>query len=494
MANNFSLDGSLTTSSSSSSSTLFIPTINVLQERSLDKRLTLNVDFQNNELYILQELTRSAAILNYIHTNGRQTGGGGGSDDDRSKVNNVFERFLNIDDPMSLFIDNFEQFFAMYIHSKYGRNNFKIFMKECEKSNVAYPINVFEDGMCIFMQYNKCELRTYIYNIITMFYYYTGQSFYDMICPTSNRIPRPGDIDEYNDDAAAAGTGGSNNKSSVIINNKTAMKRKSRADKLCALNRHNYNINRPFIQPNGVNGAGGGRRADTFITNAHFEKCILTSNFPNERQYDEVIIGKVRKPVVVVDPNISCRNQTVLPNVACDRNGMSKDSKIYTLSEHLQRSCNFERNTMPDDDRWQSTSSTPCKQRTYVQTNFAKIWSCDNRRHIVSLNIVYSVLNVCIQKITFSLLEAKNRQNNDATTYDPSTCTKIFSCIQNPNDIDVRETLTTTTTQRGSTNSAATAKQFIKPKKTTIEVSFNRELPKRSSGSGSIVDNLQFSI
>ena len=134
---------------------LFLPTINVLQEKSLDKKLDFEIDFQNNDLYVLQELTRSAALLNYIHFNGKNLF----SNNTTSKVNSVFDAFLTIEDPMAVFINNFEQFFAMYIHSKYGKNNFQIYMKECEKSPVSYPISVFEDSLCIFMQYNTGELR-----------------------------------------------------------------------------------------------------------------------------------------------------------------------------------------------------------------------------------------------------------------------------------------------------------------------------------------------
>lgn len=446
---------------------LFIPTINVLQERSLDTRLTLNIDFQNNDLYILQELTRSASLINYIHNNGREVNAYEGG----AKLNMVFDAFMRINDPIAIFIDNFEQFFGMYIHSKYGRNNFKLFMKECEKSPVAYPISVFEDGMCIFMQYNKSELRSYIYSIMTMFYYYTGQSFYDMIA--DNKIPRPSDIDEYDN------VDGRSNRTRYTA----ARQRKTTDDKLCDLNRHNTNINRPFVN-NSMS------RMDTFVTNTHFEQCILTNNFRNEQQYREVLVGQSNsKPVILTDPNRRNNDVVAIANVGCRRNGMSNDTKIFQLSEHLKRSINGERNTIPDNIDVQHEQRPECKSKTFVQTNFAKTWSCDNRRHLVSLSIIYSVMNVCIQKITYSLIDIKQNKHN--TTRDISTkCDKIFSCIYNVNnDLIVDETdnnVDSTIIPKSS------VKSIIKTKKATIEVSFNREQPKRAANS--IPEKLHFSV
>lgn len=440
--------------------TLFIPTINVLQENSLDQRLHLNIDFQNNDLYILQELTRSAALINYIHNSSKTV-----LSHSKAKLNNVFDMFLQIQDPMAIFLDNFEHFFAMYMHSKYGKNNFKLYMKECEKSPVAYPVSVFAEGMCIFMQYNPQELRAYIYNIMTMFYYYTGQNFYEMIQPRTENIPRPNNVDEYTD---VAPTNTSTKKTASTA--QQTQKRKSRQEKLCALNRRNYNVVKPYL--GGTSSDPG--MADTFLTNAHFEKCILTNNFYPERQYDEVLVGqRSSKPVVAITTRDENSTQNVVPGSVCRKNGMSKDSQIFQLSEHLHRYRQREVLTTSQMDAGDGGSDGRHKH-VYVQTNFSKIWSSINRRHLVTLNIIYSVMNICVQKITYTLLETKDKQFIEST----NNCDKIFTCIQNPNTMST----TTTTSAKNddnmlddSTTSKRNLPTTIKPKKPTIEVTFNRD-------------------
>lgn len=383
------------------STTLFIPVVNVLQEKSLDRRFSISVDFQNNDLYTVQELTRCAALLNFI--SGKQCVG--------TNVNNVFDSYIRIDDPIAVFVENFEQFFAMYIHSKYGQNSFKLYMKTCEKSNVAYPINVFEAGMCIFMQYNPQELRRYVYSIITMFYYYTGQDFYEMIQPSLNRTPRPNAFDEFGDE---------------MTNDINTPRQFTYEQKLCRLNKRNYNINKPIMQQTPLN---------TMPTN-RFEKCLLMGL--RNHQYDEVMGGINQRPVVELD--LERRQQDIKAKVKnCNPlTGVSQDAKIFQLSEHLKRSQNFESNTISGEG---DDIDTKYNRKTHVQTNFSSIWKSDNRRQLVALSIVNSVMDVCLKKITYSLIE-ENKPCEE----------KLFS-----------EWL----------DNRAQAK-LIKPKKVTVEVSFHQ--------------------
>ena len=524
--------------------TLFMPTVNVLQEHSLDKRLSINIDFQNNDLYVLQELTRCAALLNYIynnnnnHDNHRNNNMNFTTSNHQSKVNGVFDTFLQINDPLAIFIDNFEQFFGMYIHSKYGRNNFKLYMKECEKSPVAYPINVFEESMCIFMQYNRNELRTYIYNILTMFYYYTGSNFYEMICPL-NKIPRSNLFDEYSDskmnslttttiNGGGGGGGIKRDHESSKLN-----KRKSREEKLCILNQQNYNLNRPYFEH--INP----RHLDVLSTNAHFNKCILTSKFHAERKLDDVIINIGKTKPLIADTNPD-NEHTLVPGSICQYNGINQNTRIYQISEHLQRSRNSEIHTItsPAEENERNFSHQAANRSTYVQTNFNSVWSCEHRRQLVALNIVYSIMNVCIQKITFSLLETKQQQYMDSLitpqqqqqqqqSSSSSVCDKIFTCMKNPNTIsnindidddDNNDIITSafnsygggaggssscggvdgsnSDNRRKNNSYSMTMKnhkisQFIKPKRATIEVSFNQV---NNTKKDQHLENLQFSI
>lgn len=497
---------------------LFLPTINILQDKSLDIKLNFELDFQNNELYVLQELTRCSSLINYIHHKGRNIF----NTNVKSKVNSVFDTFMTIRDPLGVFIDNFEQFFAMYIHSKYGKNNFKLYMKECEKSPVAYPISVFEDSMCIFMQYNTAELRNYIYNIMTMFYYYTGQNFYEMICPNLDRIARPNNIDEYTD------------VDSKFNSDKCkSSKRKletSREEKLCFLNRRNLNVNKPLIQQTQSYN-------DNLSIGRQFKNCLLTGgSLTDGIQYTDVLVGgSKQQPIVGINTSQSIEENTI-PISKCNRKSQAQDMKVFNLSDHLKRSCNFELRTIYDDIRSSSSLSSynidqnqqqQYNRKAYVQTNFSKIWTCVNRRQLVSLTIIYSVMNVCIQKITYSLIESRNRQsyrscqsqNNYKNINTMDDCEKIFKCINDPNTIDYEyndnDEYNDSKRKESDIFSIGSyrlkTKRVTKLKKPTIEITFNRENHNRthalnginsssnntnSSGSKSSyypsVDNLQF--
>lgn len=460
---------------------LFLPIINILQEKSLDRKLNFEIDLQNNELYILQELTRCSALLNYIHFNGKNI-----FNDTKSRVNVVFDTFLQIPDPIHTFINNFEHFFAMYIHSKYGKNNFKLYMKECEKSPVAYPISVFEDGLCIFMQYNTCELRKYIYNIITMFYYYTGQNFYEMIRPNLNRIPRPNVYDDYDDVNDGGISTNKCNKSNINTSEQKRMK--NRDEKLCFLNHRNYNIKRPYFVRNNQT------QVDSLSINSHFEKCILTTDGINyKKQYPEVIVGNKNKqrPIISIDLE-AVQDINIVPASQCNKSGLNQSRKIYQFSDHLNRSRNFETDTINNDMDTRSLEYNRFDNRkqfdrkAFIQTNFSTIWACDNRRQLVSLNIIYSIMNICIQKITQSLLESRNRQYK---------CDKKFTCIQNENTIeydsndDDDEDISS---NRKNDNDDSKMKKFIKLKKPTIEISFKRNTSTNTNTLRS--ETLKFSV
>ena len=432
---------------------------------------------------VLQELTRSAALLNYIHFNGKNLF----SNNTTSKVNSVFDAFLTIEDPMAVFINNFEQFFAMYIHSKYGKNNFQIYMKECEKSPVSYPISVFEDSLCIFMQYNTGELRHYIYNILTMFYYYTGQNFYEMIRPNIKKTNRPNNIDE--------------NTEKNTNNNKEKRKHNSREAKLCFLNHRNYNVNKPYLRNKQL-------QSDTLTTGSHFEKCMLTSALHTGKHYTNILVGGPKKPIIEFDKNARIENN-IIPTVKCNNHGINKDNKIFQLSEHLKKSVNFENNILNDklDSEYTANNTYQHKEsKTYVQTNFSQIWSGENRRQLVSLSIIYSVMNVCVQKITYSLIESKSRQTTTTGNNNTTGCDKIFKCVDNSNNNTIEYDYLNNEDEDNSDNiiftesssSKIKTKQIIKLKRPTIEISFNRESHKGiqqglSKGNSCNFDSFKFS-
>lgn len=452
-------------------SNLFLPVINILQEKSLDKKLNFEIDLQNNELYTLQEFTRCAALINYINFCGNRTT----PINPKSKLNYVFSTFIEISDPLGVFMDNFEQFFGMYIHSKYGKNNFQLYMKECEKSPVSYPISVFEDGLCIFMQYNKTELRNYIYSIMTMFYYYTGDNFYEMICPKPENNPRPNVYDEYEDYEMKN------------VDNKK-LKPESREEKLCFLNRRNYNIKRPYIY-NQIQ-----TQYDSLPMSSNFEKCILLNNIKKNRQLSDIIISK---PILHTD-FAKKLDTNFISNKTCKNNGMDPLNKIFQFSNHLNRSLNFELNTLS------SRNDGNYNRQSLIQTNFSEIWISNNRRQLVSLNIIYSIMNVCVQKITQSIIETRNKKLSSSL----NKRKKINRCVQtNPNfieqnsDDDDDDDDNNYNDDGGDFNNEKIfkSKEFIKLKKPTIEVSFknsslNKTQQKYNNPCGSGNNNLQFSV
>lgn len=437
--------------------------LNVLQEKTTETKLNFELDFQNNELYTLQELTRCAALLNYINFNGRTTFN---SQFTANRVDFVYDKYLQIADPLGIFIDNFEQFFTMYMNSKYGNGNFRLYIKTSEKSPVAYPISVFEDGMCIFMQYNKCELRKYVYNIMTMFYYYTGQNFYEMISPNINKIPRPNLFDDMRDGNGRQGI------SNTIPATKTT------TDKLCYLNQRNINLTKPYFTQNITTSIQPG-----LPTNQYFERCIINT-LPSKREYEEIVIGSIRKPIVTKQ-SISSHNEIIVPTTNCNEYGNPDNSKIFLLSEHLNRSRDFRPAAMLQGDKDNSnvyTDDVQFKRKTFVQTNFSKVWSNENKRELVALSIINSVMSVCVQRITYSLLQAPCNNVDNCVNYKNDTidCNdKLFTCIQNTNDcsnsfINASAFDGSSYNSSGIKNTNQSSVKLIKIPKPTLEVVFRR--------------------
>lgn len=101
------------------------------------------VDEQSPQLYHLTDLTRCAAIYNCIITCGnKQT---------QTDTNEIFSQYrnninLNI---MQIFMTNFEQFFAMCFHARFG-NILKLAMMRLNKVLVA----VFNHDGMVFMYYS----------------------------------------------------------------------------------------------------------------------------------------------------------------------------------------------------------------------------------------------------------------------------------------------------------------------------------------------------
>lgn len=437
---------------------LFLPILNTIQEKALDSKINFELDFQNKELYTLQELTRCASLINYINSNGKSLILNCKS---RSRVNHVFETFISIEDPMSVFIKNFEQFFAMYIHSKYGKDNFRIYMKECEKSPVAYPISVFEDGMCIFMQYNTSELRNYIYSIMTMFFYYTGQNFYDMIKPNVNRVPRPNLLDEFGDID-------DEKQQNSHVNDRP---QKSRQEKLCFLNKRNYNVKRPYLETQ--------MQHDGLVTNTINDNCILTT-IP-DKQYPEVLVNRnIQKPLIGHD--LFNNSVNVVPTAGCNKLSNQNESYIFKLSQQLQLECDSNLNVLG--------GNTKDFSKKFIQTNFKTIWSDNNRRQLVTLSIIHSIMNVCIQKITYTLLDKNtNLSVNTEENKKNNINNRTFVCPYKNDNECMNYSEENVDDRHIENKSVLQNKKLTKLKRPTLEIVFTRELLKRQDtniGNGSI--------
>ena len=225
---------------------------------------------------------------------------------------------------------------------------------------------------------------------------------------------------------------------------------------------------------------------DTLTTGRHFDHCILTSSLPTGRQYANILVGGQDKPVIEFDKKAHIETN-IVPGTKCDKNGINQDSRIFQLSERLRRSINFEYSNSQNDKRdWEFEGSNYKKyeHKAYVQTNFSQIWSRENRRQLVSLSIIYSLMNVCVQKITYSLIESKSRQN---VACDKD---KIFKCADNSDNI----TLAYNYSNEEDEDKPLKPK-LIKIKRPTIEVSFeaHRGAPGSIKSQHCNFDSLKFS-
>lgn len=331
---------------------------------------------------------------------------------------------------------------------------------------------------------------------MTMFYYYTGNNFYEMIQYKGFNILRPNVFDEYDDSLSSSSVQHQQSEQYTKINKKTY------DEKMWFLNKKNLNIKKPYFTYQNQT------QFDLLTTNTHFQKCILTSSFEGEKNNnnDYIIGNSSQDPVIDLDD--SNKNINILPNKLCNGNGMDETADIYKYSNHLKKSCNLQLDRTINNSVFEEQQQSNYQQNlqnnsnVFVQTNFSQIWVKDNRRHLVSLSIIFSIMNVCIQKITNSLIEIR-----------PDTLfkeNKIFNCttentennISDEDDDDNDDYYNNSENINKNINEKKNfytqykndiKKQYIKIKKPTIEVLFQKKSSKSSDLFNSFTTGINYS-
>lgn len=127
---------------------------------------------QTHEEYHLTNLTRCAAIYNYIHANHAIN----------ASVNEIFQVFVDTENPAAIpkvFIDNFEVFFRLYLMARFGRM-FNILIRENGQTMNNFPVNVFVNKDTIVAIYSRDKLSQFMNNVSTFQYLFFNEKFFLM--------------------------------------------------------------------------------------------------------------------------------------------------------------------------------------------------------------------------------------------------------------------------------------------------------------------------
>lgn len=165
------------------------PFVNLPQNQTFEEPLEFNLDYCNGDLYLYQNITRCAAILNFIYD--KHLGY-------KNNVDEVFEDFLTIDDPIALFLNNLEYFFGLYIHSVLGYNTFKLKMLRVQQKYTEYPISIFCQGKIIFLLCRFDEIVHLLNRTQTLFLIYGCESGLLNVCTSQcSSMNVPSSVEEF---------------------------------------------------------------------------------------------------------------------------------------------------------------------------------------------------------------------------------------------------------------------------------------------------------
>lgn len=127
---------------------------------------------QNNNEYLLNNITRCAVIFNYLNN----------KTDNNILVENIYDEFCGVEDPSIIpivFLNNFELFMNIYLLERFGKM-YNIFISEGEIKNITYPIHAFCVDNTIVVLYSLEDLKTMIQNISLYQYMYFNEKYFLM--------------------------------------------------------------------------------------------------------------------------------------------------------------------------------------------------------------------------------------------------------------------------------------------------------------------------
>lgn len=120
------------------------------------------LDRQTNGFYVITNLTRCAAIFNYIYHGVAKS----------PSVDNIFKQFLGHPNPQmipSVFIEKFEEILYLYIRVRFGQH-YIIIIEEVQTEGKSFPVTCFIENGFICVLYSRDDISRFI-NMVTTFHF-----------------------------------------------------------------------------------------------------------------------------------------------------------------------------------------------------------------------------------------------------------------------------------------------------------------------------------
>ena len=365
----------------------FTPLINLPQEQSYDTPHNFNVDYVNFQVFSLQNMTRCAAIINYIENKNSNYGGGGGDGNGNgvTTVDNIFSTYLKTCDPIDTFTENFVEFFGIYINSIFGPDTFKMYFYESSDKLVPFPIsvNICEQNT-IFMVYDKEKLREYFHRVLIMYYFYAGDSFSVV---QQKRYDR--DI--------------GNKVEELIQFNITQDETKVQNQQKRKISRLMKTLTRNTCKVTSLETTTAANMMTTSTTAANGTyvppplMCIIPMLNDNNNDFQQQIMDK------------NCAMNTNRWSVLHDNLYYNNGTTIAaSTSTDLINSLNYYKNSK----RVQADNIQK------IQLNFNQVWQEGNHKNLVNLSIIHTIMEVCLRSILANVFHELDNDNTLAKNID----------------------------------------------------------------------------
>ncbi|ABQ08834.1 hypothetical protein SGHV061 [Glossina pallidipes salivary gland hypertrophy virus] len=383
---------------------------------------SFKLDEQSPQLYHLSDMTRCAAIYNYIISCGRKKSHLNTDDVFCEYINNInMKGNMNI---MQIFTLKFEQFFAMFFRSRFG-NMLKLAMMNINKVPVGFPVATFNHDGMVFMFYSQRQLEDYFQKLSSIYFLYFGSGLFFL--ENTKSITDRGGLIQNKDEIIS-----SKKIDNIIMDMKFRMQENTvealEQDVTNIVHKINQEINKKTSNKNDVdllNSTNISRGhiinspliRDAKITNA---TIIGTTNRNDNVGINYNVTDNIIKSTH--DPVISLSNDdlvNVQPKILYNHNIIKNFELIFNNSknEHVHMDMISQEHYIYSKNK-------------FLQTNFQDIWKPHNFHILMQLTVVSNFLNIALRAVVHSIITPSMTEQylNDfkAPSHNPTAKKNVF--------------------------------------------------------------------